>query len=109
MSANKTQVPNFRIDQAYWMGATDSASEGVFRWKSDNAVMAIGTTIVESVVGLWAFEPNGGTGEQCIVFWSWSYVLIADWPCQEINAGGFICEHPSIHFITQSLHRLLFI
>ncbi|CAL4161794.1 unnamed protein product, partial [Meganyctiphanes norvegica] len=69
--------------QKFWMGASDSHSEGEWLWTSGGSVDS----------GIWySGEPNnsGAGGEDCMLWWGGSVTGYIDEGCSE--SFGYICE-----------------
>ncbi|CAL4068040.1 unnamed protein product, partial [Meganyctiphanes norvegica] len=70
--------------QNFWMGASDSHSEGEWLWTSGGTVDS----------GIWySGEPNnagGGSGEDCMLWWGSDIYGYIDEPCTE--SFNYICE-----------------
>ena len=81
------------IGTYYWLGATDSVSENTWRWRSDNALMSIGSSIVESGVN-WTSGQPGVSGFYNYLLWnSGTTKVSAGW---NGNNYRFICEQRCI-------------
>ena len=80
-----------------WLGATDEDEEGVWRWKSDNALMSIGNMIVEgSVKWRSSSDPETNTNQNCLL-WRWNVNNLLHYYCFfpryyvcEINIKGIV-------------------
>ena len=74
--------------------------EGTWRWKSDNALLSNGATIVESSVAYCPGLPNlccelaGDDLTDCLVVNYDAYRKYHDHGCH--NLLKYICEHPSV-------------
>ena len=76
-------ICDFSVQNAdFWLGGSDLANEGDFRWNSDN-----------SRVDLTQFfnggEPSGGHYEHCLAF---SVQGLSDFRCKDWDRKSFLCE-----------------
>jgi hypothetical protein len=79
-------VPYSRV----WIGATDSAQEGIFTWTQNSEVLNFTTWHEGEPSGT---DPNTGIEEDCVVYWNHDGVIgWNDVECGELF--DFICEAP---------------
>ena len=84
-----------RIASNQWFGATDTKLEGTWRWWTDNAVMSIGASIVNSTISWGAGHPAGGTSYNCL-YWDGTYNRVYAGYCTWSYYS--YCEHPGMNF-----------
>ena len=76
----------------YYAGSTDLAVDGFWRWETDNSLLSINNSLINSVMSWRGTEPNGGTGENCAAIES-SLREYVDIICGRSEL--YICEHTS--------------
>ncbi len=98
-SHNENEFVRARLTNAGWMGASDSVSEGVWRWVTgpENGVQFWSGLSNGSAVGgnyeNWANgEPNDSGGEDCAQFLSGGTGEWNDLPCSSFFLPGYVAE-----------------
>jgi len=82
-----------------WIGATDKAEEGTWKWTDTGMELSHGWTNWQSSSG----EPNGGKNENCVKLWDngqWK-----DYSCNKRET--FMCRKPPTFTIMESVPPLL--
>jgi hypothetical protein len=99
-SSSENAFVTARLTNAGWMGASDSAVEGAWRWVTgpENGTQfwsgASGGSTVGGNYAAWSVgEPNDfGTGEDCAQYLSGGSGLWNDLPCTGISLPGYVAE-----------------
>ena len=74
-------MKTLEITSNTWIGLTDSAQEGIWRWNNGKTLM----------VKNWGLkQPDGGATEKCVVMNISDEYKWHDRPCSEIN--DYVCE-----------------
>ena len=69
------------LDDAIWLGATDRAVEGTFRWSDTDQAL----TFTDWRAG----DPNDWNGEDCVAIWNTKWI---DWVCEPRSRS--LCQLP---------------
>ena len=72
------------------MGAADAEIEGEWRWRSDNSLMSINSSMTDNVLGWTTGEPNSGSTSNCLR-WNPAQNAYEDYNCGSTNR--YVCEH----------------
>jgi hypothetical protein len=89
-----------RLLNAGWMGASDSASEGVWRWVTGPesgtqfwSGLSGGSTVGGNYANWGTGEPNDSGGEDCAQFLTGGSGKWNDLPCSTYNLPGYVVEY----------------